>query len=110
MQWTQYFSLGSTMHSDWTINGRTVFLDASGTGMVSTTSQLEKFKLLFFKHLSLVQGGVEDLDSDEVNKWSGALEKYLLEDLNGTTKLKAELETIKDYLEMMGIAFKKGFE
>ena len=40
MQWTQYFSPSSTVLSDWTINGRTVFLDASGAGMVSTISQL----------------------------------------------------------------------
>lgn len=110
MQWTQYFSLGSTMHSDWTVHGKTVFLDASGAGMVSTMSQLEEFKLVVFKHLGLVQGGIEDLDSDEVNKWRGALEKYWLEDLNGTTKLKVELETAQEYLEMMGAAFKKGFE
>lgn len=109
-QWTQYFSSGSTMHSDWTINGRTVFLDASGAGMVSTISQLEKFKLVVFKHLGLVQDGIEDLDSDEVKKWKGALEKYFLEDLNGKTKLRVELETAKDYLEMMDTAFKKGFE
>ena len=98
------------MHSDWTINGRTVFLDASGAGMVSTISQLEKFKLVFFKHLGLIQEGVEDLDSDEVKKWKGALEKYFLDDLNGKTKLRVELETTKDYLEMMDTAFKKGFE
>lgn len=109
-QWTQYFSPSSTMHSDWTINGRTVFLDASGAGMVSTISQLEKFKLVFFKHLGLIQDGIEDLDSDEVKKWKGALEKYFLDDLNGKTKLRVELETTKDYLEMMDTAFKKGFE
>ena len=66
------------MHSDWTINGRTVFLDASGAGMVSTISQLEKFKLVFFKHLGLIQDGIEDLDSDEVKKWRGALESISL--------------------------------
>ncbi|WP_413772566.1 SRPBCC domain-containing protein [Acinetobacter sp. ANC 4973] len=77
MQWTQYFSLGSTMHSDWTVHGKTVFLYASGAGMVSTMSQLEKFKLVVFKHLGLVQGGIEDLDSDEVKKWRGSIGKVL---------------------------------
>ena len=64
----------------------------------------------FFKYLGLIQEGVEDLDSDEVKKWKGALEKYFLEDLNGKTRLRIELETAKDYLEMMDTAFKKGFE
>lgn len=105
MQWTQYFSLGSTMHSDWIVHGKTVFLDARGAGMVSTMSQLEEFKLVVFKHLGLVQGGIEDLDSDEVKKWRGVLEKYFFEDLNGTTKLKVELETAQEYLEMMDVAF-----
>ena len=109
-QWTQYFSPGSTMHSDWAINGRTVFLDANGDGMVSTISQLEEFKVVIFKHLGMLQDGIEDLDSAEVKKWSGILEKYFLEDLNGKTKLKVELETSQEYLDMMDTAFKKGFE
>ncbi|OTG69255.1 ATPase [Acinetobacter sp. ANC 4470] len=109
-QWTQYFSPGSTMHSDWTVDGRTVFLDANGDGMVSTINQLDEFKVVAFKHLGMLQDGVEDLDSEEVKKWSGALEKYFLEGFNGKTKLRVELETTQEYLEMMVIAFKKGFE
>ena len=31
-EWTQYFAPGSSMHSDWQVNGRTVFLDANGDG------------------------------------------------------------------------------
>ena len=40
----------------------------------------------------------------------GCIGKYFLENLNGTTKLKVELETAQEYLEMMDVAFKKGFE
>lgn len=110
MQWTQYFSPGSSMHSDWTVNGKTVFLDANGEGMVSTITELDEFKSVTFKHLGMLQDGLEDLDSEEVKQWSGVLEKYELKDVNGQTILGVELETSKDHVELMNNGLKRGFE
>ncbi|MGE8530032.1 MAG: SRPBCC family protein [Acinetobacter guillouiae] len=109
-QWTYYFSPTSSIYSDWKVNGKTLFLDADRNGMVSTIEQMEDFKVMIFKHLGVVRKGVEDFDSDELKKWSGSLEKYFLEDLHGKTRLRVELESPKEYMEMMENGFKKGFE
>ena len=109
-QWTQYFAPGSSMHSDWQVNGRTVFLDANGDGMVSTITELEEFKVVTFKHLGMLEDGIEDLDSESVKKWSGVLEKYVLKNVNGSTKLGVELETSKQHVELMNNGLKRGFE
>ncbi|MFH7764862.1 SRPBCC domain-containing protein [Acinetobacter sp. BSP-28] len=109
-QWTYYFSPNSSIHSDWQVNGKTLFLDADRNGMLSTIERLEEFKVVIFKHLGMVWKGVEDLDSEEVKKWHGALEKYFLEQLNGKTRLWVEVDILKEYREMMENGFKKGFE
>jgi len=58
-QWTYYFSPSSSMHSDWKVNGKTLFVDADRNGMVSTIEQLDKFKMVVFKHLGRVRKDVE---------------------------------------------------
>ena len=109
-QWKQYFAPGSSMHSDWQVNGQTVFLDANGDGMISPITELEEFKRVTFQHLGMLEDGIEDLDSESVKKWSGVLEKYVLKDLNGSTKLGVELETSKQHVELMNNGLKRGFE
>lgn len=106
-EWTQYFAPGSSMHSDWQVNGQTVFLDANGDGMISTITELEEFKRVTFKHLGMLEDGIEDLDSEDVKKWSGVLEKYVLKDLNGSTQLSVELETSKQHVELVNNGLKK---
>lgn len=71
---------------------------------------MEEFKTLIFKNLGMLREGIEDLDGAEVKKWSGSLEKYFLEYLHGKTRLRVELESPREYREMMGNGFKKGFE
>lgn len=40
----------------------------------------------------------------------GCFREYFLEDLHGKTRLRVELESPREYREMMGNGFKKGFE
>lgn len=78
-KWTTPFSEGSYMESDWKVGGRTLFLGSEGNGMVSTIDQLKENEILSFKHLGMIKDGKEDLESEEVKKWAGLLETYILE-------------------------------
>lgn len=110
-EWTKFFSGGSQYRSDWKVDGRTYFLDASGgNGMVSTIESLREPYEVVFKHLGVVADGVEDTHSREVMEWSGAQEKYFLTELDGFTKLVGEVQTAEMYEEHMRTAFEKGFE
>ncbi|MBB4805766.1 uncharacterized protein YndB with AHSA1/START domain [Chryseobacterium defluvii] len=111
-EWTKFFSPGSEskMKSDWKVGGKTYFLNANDEGMVSTIDSLDEPNQIVFKHLGMVSNGVEDTQSKEVMEWSGSFEKYFLTDLDGKTKLHAEVQIDKAWEEHMNTGFIKGFE
>jgi hypothetical protein len=110
-QWTYYFSPDSNMVTDWQIGGKTYFTDSSKkNGMVSTIERMEEPKHLIFKHLGEMVDGVEDMDSEKVKAWNGSLEAYYLEENNGKTMLKVEVDSNDEFKEMFDNGFKKGLE
>lgn len=109
--WTKFFNEGSQIKSDWSVGGKTYFLGADGTGMVSTIETLDKPNLMVFKHLGTVdQNGFEDTESAYVAEWSGSFEKYLLIDLDGSVKLHAEAQIDKAHRDYIKDSFVKGFQ
>jgi len=53
-----------------------------------------------FKHLGMVKNGVEDLNSEQIKEWPGALENYRLKTLEGKTELVVDMDMtdeFKDY-------------
>lgn len=109
-QWTKFFNPGSRIESDWQVGGRTVFLDDKGNGMISTIESINPPFEVIFKHLGMIQDGVEDLTSDKVKSWSGGLESYQLSEQNGITNLKVSAAMDEAYAEMMTEAFDKGLQ
>ncbi|WP_265130312.1 SRPBCC family protein [Chryseobacterium oranimense] len=110
-EWTRFFGAGSVMKSDWKVDGKTYFLNGEGEGMVSTIDSLDEPHQIIFKHLGMVdKEGNEDTRSKEVMEWSGCFEKYILIDLEGKTKLHAEVQTEKEWEEHMNTGFTKGLE
>lgn len=111
-EWTKFFgSEGGKYESDWKIDGRTLFLDASGeNGMVSTIESLNPPFEVVFKHLGTYENGVETTKGKEIDEWSGAQEKYFLTELDDYTELQGELHTSHEYAELMKTGFEKGFE
>ncbi|WP_018631180.1 SRPBCC family protein [Niabella aurantiaca] len=109
-QWTSAFAPGSVMESDWKVQGRTLFLDGQGNGMISTIRSMQAPEELIFEHLGSVVNGVEDTTSDAVKEWAGALEQYYLKEEAGVTILEARVDTDPKFKEMMDNGFTKGFE
>ncbi|KQT17519.1 ATPase [Chryseobacterium sp. Leaf404] len=110
-QWTQFFSPGSQMKTDWQVNGKTYFVNQEGAGMVSTIGSLEKPNQVVFKHLGMVdKDGVEDTESMEIKQWSGCSEKYFLIDYDAQTKLHVEVQVEKEWEEHIATGFTKGLE
>ncbi|UDM39022.1 hypothetical protein LIS44_04615 [Acinetobacter haemolyticus] len=50
------------------------------------------------------------MEGEEVKKWKGALEKYVLEQIDGKNILRVNVGRSKGYREMMENGFKKGYE
>ena len=110
-QWTYFFNPDSHMVTDWQVGGKTYFTDSSKkNGMVSTIDKMEKNKYLVFKHLGEMANGVEDTESEKVKIWSGSKEAYYLEENNGKTTLKVEIDSDENYKDMFDNGFTKGLE
>ncbi|SFN01136.1 Uncharacterized conserved protein YndB, AHSA1/START domain [Chryseobacterium oleae] len=110
-EWTQFFGPGSVMKSDWKVGGKTYFVNAEGEGMVSTIDSIDEPNQVIFKHLGMVdKEGKEDTQSKEVMEWSGAFEKYILIDLEGKTKLHAEVQVDKEWKDHLDTGFIKGLD
>lgn len=109
-EWTKFFTEGSKIQSDWTVGGRTLFIDSNGDGLIATILVYLPHCSVIFQYQGLLQGGVEDLTSPEVQQWQGLLEQYSLAEVNGKTVLSVELETMEDYKYMMEQAFEQGLQ
>ncbi|MBK7105100.1 MAG: SRPBCC domain-containing protein [Ignavibacteriae bacterium] len=96
-KWSSVFSEGSSMESDWKINGRTLFVDGKGNGMISTIAELRENEFLSFKHLGFIKDGIEDYESEEIKKWSGIFENYTLKPNGNTTELIIEMDMNDEY-------------
>lgn len=96
------------MQSDWKEGGITYFYSGEGDGMISTIESLNEPQEVIFKHLGMIKDGKEDTESDEVKAWSGALEKYLLFDLDGITQLHVEVDIQPEYAEFINKGFDQG--
>ena len=109
-KWTSAFFEGSYMESDWKVGGRTLFLDRNGNGMVSTIDAIEPNKYLSFKHLGMINNGVENLDSEEVKKWSGSKENYILNRIGEKTELSVEQDLDEEYKTSFNNTWQKAFD
>lgn len=110
-KWTYFFSPDSQMVTDWKVGGKTYFTDSSKkNGMVSTIDKIEENKYLVFKHLGEMANGVEDTESEKVKVWSGSKEAYYLEENDGKTTLKVEVDSDENYKEMFDNGFTKGLQ
>lgn len=109
--WTRPFCEGSHIESDWKVDGKTYFLDGNNEGMVSTIDSLEEPTQVVFKHLGNYSNGKEDTESMEVKQWSGAFEKYFIIPMeDNVNRLHVEMQTEKNYVDMMNNSFHKGLE
>lgn len=108
--WTAVFAEGSKMETDWQVGGRTLFVDGSNDGMVSTIAAKVPNEYLSFKHLGYIKGGVEDLTSEKVKDWAGATENYTLTEAGGETSLLVEVETEEAYKDFFFTTFPKALD
>lgn len=111
-QWTSAFNPNgvSRMQTDWTVGGKTLFLDEKGDGMLSTIKTKKEPYNIVFEHLGQTIDGKEDTTSEKVKSWAGSLEEYHLSENNGITTLKASVQIVEEWEEMMNNGFTKGLE
>lgn len=99
-EWTSVFGEGSYAETDnWKEGSKVRFLAANGEGMSSMVAANRPNEFMSFKHLGMIKDGVEDTESEEVKKWAGAQENYTLEDSDGSTTLKVDMDINHEHKE-----------
>ena len=97
-KWTAVFAEGSYALSDWKEGSRVKFLNGKGDGMYSTIDKSIPEKFISFRHLGEIKDGVEQ-PVDLSQHWSGALENYTLEETNGITDLRVDIDVLESHAE-----------
>lgn len=97
--WTSVFHEGSHAVGDWQEGTKILFLGPEGSGMSSRIFKHVPNVFLSIQHLGFIANGVEDFDSEEAKKWSGALENYALLERQGVCELIIEIDVMETYID-----------
>ena len=100
-KWTSAFTAGSHAVTDWKEGSKILFLDGKGMGMIAKIEKLVPEKFMSFQMQGEIMNGVEDLTSDRVKSYAGGHENYVLEEENGITTLRVDIDVTEEYREMM---------
>ena len=109
-EWTAVFSPGSRAETTWQKGSKVLFLDGSNEGMVATVAENRPHEFMSLKHLGMVKNGVEDLDSDQIRQWAGAMENYTLKTVPGGTELAVEMDIAPEYKDYFVASWPKALE
>ena len=108
--WTAPFAEGSSVKTDWKEGSKALFLDGKGQGMVSMIAKNIPNEYMSIRHLGFYKDGLEDMDSEEVKKWAGALENYTLRPSNGNTELLIDMDISEEYKDYFDDTWPKALE
>jgi hypothetical protein len=109
-EWTSVFAEGSKVETDWKKGSKVLFVDGTGSGMVSRIAENKPNEYLSIEHLGTIKNGVEDLDSPENKAWAGAQENYTLRSVNSGTELKVDMDITEEYADYFATTWPKALE
>jgi hypothetical protein len=110
-QWTAVFSEGSKAVTDWKKGSKVYFVNGENEGMVAMIHDRVDHEFMSFRHIGMVdKNGKEDLDSEEVQKWVGAMENYTLNEMNGATEIIVDVDTDEKYIDYFLETWPKALE
>ena len=109
-EWTSVFAPGSCAKTDWKKGSEIQFLDEKNDGMISRVEENIPNEYMSIEHLGYVKNGVEDRESEEVKKWTGAHENYTLKSVNGKTELVVDMDIADEYKDYFANTWPKALE
>jgi uncharacterized protein YndB with AHSA1/START domain len=103
--WTEAFTPGSHYVGDWSKGSKILFLGPDPktgqmAGMVSRIKENRKHEFISIEHLGEVRDGKEDITSEAVKAWAGALENYTLKEKGGKTEVLVDMDINEEFEEM----------
>ena len=87
-----------------------MFVDGKGDGMISEIADKVPNEFMSFRHLGIAKNGTEDFDTPLAKGWSGAVENYALETVDGKTELTVDQDIEDEYKDYFTNAWPKALE
>ncbi len=110
-KWTSVFAESSHAVTDnWKEGSKVLFLDGKGSGMVSKVAASKPGEYMSFQHLGEIKDGVEDTTSEKIKAWSGSFENYTLEEKDGNTQLKIDMDISDEFKDFFTNTWPKALE
>ena len=95
--WTAAFAAGSTYEGSWEKGERIRFIGPDGSGISSIIEDNRPYEFVSIRHVGILNGGVEDTDSELARGWLPAFENYTLTKKGSTTEVKVDLDVTPDF-------------
>ncbi|MCW3464188.1 SRPBCC domain-containing protein [Chitinophaga nivalis] len=108
--WTAAFCAGSRAETDWKEGSKALFLGDTNDGMVAIIAASVPAEFMSFRHIGEIKDGVEDVTSDRVKEWAGAMENYTLKTVNGQTEVTIDIDVAADYKEYFMTTWPKALD
>lgn len=110
-QWTSLFAEGSTVKTDgWKEGTKVLFVDPNNSGMLSIVAANKPYEFMSFRHIGMVNNGVEDTESEAVKSWAGATENYTLKEEGGFITLTVDMEVTEEHKDYFNTTWPKALE
>lgn len=92
--WTKAFSPNSSYIGSWTEGSEITFVDKDRGGTVAHIDKLKPYDQVTATHIAtLTADGVRETTGEFTEKWIGTKETYRLEESDGKTVFKVEMQT-----------------
>ena len=101
-KWTAVFSEGSYAETDWEEGSEIRFLSPGGDGMYSIIQKKVPLEQMVFAH----QGELKNRKVENKD-WAGAKEAYYLQEKNGITELKVQMDATAEFKDYFTNTFPK---
>lgn len=103
-EWTAPFAAGSRYVGDWNEGSKIKFFadhEGEKSGMVALIAANRPYEYISIEHLGMVEHGVEDTTSEQVQPWAGAHENYTFKEVEGGTEVVVDMDVVDEYKDTM---------
>lgn len=112
--WTAEFNPTSTYEGSWNKGDKICFVgtDENGKrgGMVSEIAENIPFTVVSIRHNGILDGETEITSGVQVESWSGGLENYFFEEIDGVTSLKVKVDADENYVDYISETWPKALQ
>lgn len=110
-EWTGVCWPGSTYDGKWEAGQQLRFTGPGGGGTLAKITSLTPYREVVAEHIAmLLNGGIDDRDSDMAKTWVGATEQYNFTETDGVTELVVTMTIHPDWAEMFSKDWPKALD